>query len=40
MYNYLNEFKSDIGNKSLITNIENFDSWEEYNLALSSAIIS
>ncbi len=40
LYNFVQDFKKDTKRKSLVINVENFDSWEDYDLALSSAIIS
>ncbi len=36
--NFSNDFKKDTWNKNLTINIESFNSWEDYNLALASAI--
>jgi len=36
---FLDDFKSDTDNQNLIANIETFSNYEEYNMALSSAIV-
>ena len=38
LFTFVEDFKQETWNTQLLTNVESFDSWEEYNLALASAI--
>ncbi len=40
LFQFVQDFKNDTGHKSLTVDVETFHSWQDYNLALASAISS